>query len=88
MLPDARFGFIFLPGLVDFSAIQMLIGLVAFDVGGLIYSALRSSPLGHGAHLGGVATGLLYFEYLKRYDERTQRFLRLQAARAERGQNR
>jgi len=67
MFPDLRLSLIFLPTFT-FSAKSGVAALVAFDTIGLIYSVFKQSPLGHGAHLGGVLCGYLYFEYLFRTD--------------------
>jgi len=63
LFPETRFQIIFLP-FFHFSAETMLYGLVCFDLAGLVYGFVKgSSPLGHGAHLGGVLCGYLYFEH-------------------------
>jgi membrane associated rhomboid family serine protease len=51
--PEARLGILFLPG-VDFSAAEAVIGLVGFDVCGLL---MGWGVLGHAAHLSGAAAG-------------------------------
>ena len=40
----------------------MLPCAAAFDVAGLVYNMLRNSPLGHGAHLGGMGWGVLVYK--------------------------
>jgi rhomboid-like protein len=51
--PDARMRIIFLPWW-DFSASDLVSGMITLDVVGLL---LRWSPIGHAAHLGGAAAG-------------------------------
>lgn len=56
--PESRVGIIFLPG-IDFSAHDMVIGLVAFDIAGLLAGW---GALGHAAHLSGAAIGFYAVE--------------------------
>jgi len=54
--PNAQFGIIFLP-FITFPAPQLLLGIVALDVTGLV---LRWGTFDHGAHLAAVATALVF----------------------------
>jgi len=80
LLPDARFHIIFFP-FFDFSADTMIKGAVAFDTLGFVYSCVRHSTLDHAAHLGGVFSGILAYQYLLQSNPRFR-------LRAERGRNR
>jgi membrane associated rhomboid family serine protease len=77
LFPDSKWRIMFIP--YDISGSSLLPGLVAFDGGGLIYNMMRGpSPLGHGAHIGGVLTGLTYYKYLQRTDPIVQSVIRRQ----------
>ncbi len=58
---------ILLLGFIPLPALWGAIALVGLDVWGL-YSQIRGGglPIGHGAHLGGALTGLLYFWFYLR----------------------
>lgn len=58
---------ILLLALIPVPAIWGSILLVGLDLWGLSYQAQgRGLPIGHGAHLGGALTGLLYYLWLKK----------------------
>ena len=57
--PRAR---ILLFGLIPVPALAGALGFVGLDVLGLIWQAEGGGlPIGHGAHLGGALTGVLYY---------------------------
>lgn len=59
MFPRAR---ILLFGLIPMPALAGALAFVGLDVAGLIWQAEGGGlPIGHGAHLGGAATGALYY---------------------------
>lgn len=59
MFPRAR---ILLFGVIPVSALIGALLFVGLDVAGLIWQAEGGGlPIGHGAHLGGAATGVLYY---------------------------
>jgi len=57
----------FMPS-VEFDAHQGLLGLVLFDVCGLLFFR-RRSPIAHAAHLGGVGAGAATFALLQHTDQ-------------------
>ncbi len=69
LFPDTKFVFFFFP-FKPIEASTLLPALVAFDLCGLVYSLFAHSPLGHGAHLGGVLFGICYFHYVLREENR------------------
>jgi len=76
--PNTLFQLIFFP-FYSFTAENCLKGLVIFDICGLIWSVIGTSPLGHAAHLGGVGVGYVYYEYHLRHQnsylrQRRQRY--------------
>jgi len=66
LFPDNSFVLIFLP-MFPIAASTLLPCMVLFDLAGTVYSFFKSSPLGHVAHLGGVACGVLYYQYRIRH---------------------
>ena len=59
MYPRAR---ILLFGIIPMPALVGALAFVGLDVAGLIWQVEGGGlPIGHGAHLGGAATGLLYY---------------------------
>ena len=59
MYPSAR---ILLFGLIPLPALAGALAFVGLDVAGLVWQAEGGGlPIGHGAHLGGAATGILYY---------------------------
>ncbi|MCE9522772.1 MAG: rhomboid family intramembrane serine protease [Alphaproteobacteria bacterium] len=59
MYPQAR---ILLFGLIPTPALVGALAFVGLDIAGLIWQAEGGGlPIGHGAHLGGAATGVLYY---------------------------
>ena len=64
--PDNKYRILFIP--YDIPASTLLPIAAAVDVVGLVYNMWRGSPLGHGAHLGGMLCGcLLYWLYLSKH---------------------
>ncbi|CAB4001335.1 presenilins-associated rhomboid, mitochondrial, partial [Paramuricea clavata] len=61
--PDARLSILFLP-FFSFSASKALIGLVSFDMAGLLF---RWKLFDHAAHLGGIAFGSWYIIFGHKY---------------------
>ncbi|XP_028407189.1 presenilins-associated rhomboid-like protein, mitochondrial isoform X2 [Dendronephthya gigantea] len=61
--PDARLAILFLP-FFSFPASKALIGLVSFDLAGLLF---RWGLFDHAAHLGGVAFGSWYIMFGHKY---------------------
>lgn len=68
--PEARIAIIFLP-FFTFSAKTALIGIIGFDLCGLIF---RLNFFDHAAHLGGTLFGVLYIRQLKEltWDKRSE----------------
>jgi rhomboid-like protein len=62
-MPDARLGIVFLP-MFTFSAQSAVVGIVLFDLAGLIF---RFRLFDHAAHLGGAICGILYAKYGEEY---------------------
>ncbi|GMT04775.1 hypothetical protein PENTCL1PPCAC_26949, partial [Pristionchus entomophagus] len=62
-IPDARLKIVFLP-FFDFSAQNAVIGLVLFDLAGLIF---RFKMFDHAAHLGGAIFGIAYAYWGERF---------------------
>ena len=60
IFPEVHYRILFIP--YDIPASTLLPCAAAFDVGGLVYNMLRGSPLGHGAHLGGMAWGVFVYK--------------------------
>ena len=58
--PDSQYNILFIPYNIPASTILPM--AAAFDVCGLIYNRYRGSPLGHGAHLGGMMCGVLLYK--------------------------
>jgi rhomboid-like protein len=58
--PNTQVGIIFIP--IPFPILYGLIGLVCFDIVGLLRGW---KGLGHAAHLTGVSFGILYYFYLQ-----------------------
>lgn len=73
--PDRNFGILFVPG-VRFTAQQLLGGLTAFELAGVIWGIPFLPFLGHATHLAGLATGMayVYFDGKKRLWQPTRRF--------------
>lgn len=62
-IPDARLKIVFLP-FFDFSAQSAVIGLVLFDLAGLVF---RFKMFDHAAHLGGALFGIAYAYWGERF---------------------
>ncbi|GMT32570.1 hypothetical protein PFISCL1PPCAC_23867, partial [Pristionchus fissidentatus] len=62
-IPDARLKIVFLP-VFDFSAQSAVIGLVLFDLAGLIF---KFRMFDHAAHLGGALFGIAYAYWGERF---------------------
>lgn len=60
--PDRRFGLLFVPG-VNFTAQQLLAGLTAVELVGLVWGLPFLPGLGHAAHLAGLVTGVAYVHF-------------------------
>ena len=58
--PDSQYNILFIPYNIPASTILPMAAL--FDVCGLVYNRYRGSPLGHGAHLGGMLCGVLLYK--------------------------
>lgn len=58
--PNAQIGIMFLPG--SLPAQQALLGLTAFELYGL-FVGISWLPLGHAAHLTGLAVGAAYVQF-------------------------
>lgn len=58
---------IYLLGLIPVPALVGALAFVGLDIWGLVSQAQgHGLPIGHGAHLGGAFTGLLYFFFLRK----------------------
>lgn len=58
---------ILLLGIIPMPAIVGALAFIALDVWGLIAQAGgHGLPIGHGAHLGGAVTGIIYYLYLRK----------------------
>ena len=77
--PDSQYNILFIPYNIPASTILPLAAF--FDVCGLVYNRYRGSPLGHGAHLGGMMCGVLLY---KLYLERSSLLQRVRAERQRR----
>ena len=60
--PNTQVGIIFIP--IPFPIVYGLIGLVCFDVVGLVRGWTN---LGHAAHLTGVSFGILYYYVIQNF---------------------
>jgi len=69
LFPELRLHIIFAP-FISFKAGDLLPALVTFDVAGCLYGFIGNSPLGHGAHLGGLACGYWMFDYLSKHNKK------------------
>lgn len=58
-IPDARLNIVFLP-MWTFPAESAVIGLILFDLAGLLF---RFKMFDHAAHLGGALFGVAYAKY-------------------------
>lgn len=76
--PDSQYNILFIPYNIPASTILPM--AAAFDVCGLVWNRYRGSPLGHGAHLGGMMCGVALYkvwiepsELLRRVREERER---------------
>ena len=88
--PDSQYNILFIPYNIPASTILPLAAF--FDVCGLVYNRYRGSPLGHGAHLGGMMCGVLLYKLwiersalLKRVREERERRRKMWAQISGRG---
>eukprot|EP00457_Paulinella_chromatophora_P011076 gb/GEZN01011201.1/.p1 GENE.gb/GEZN01011201.1/~~gb/GEZN01011201.1/.p1 ORF type:complete len:350 (-),score=27.54 gb/GEZN01011201.1/:63-1112(-) len=68
VMPTSQFLLMFIPYPIE--AQNLLKGLTAFEVAGVLFSVFYTSPLGHACHLSGLLFGTAFYHYYLEQDMR------------------